>query len=79
MPGVRWKCGWGNEHGNAKNLGRNPKNVGNQGDDVRNQGVNLSIAVEITQNSNGNDKFKEWREVKIIENEHICENLVSHI
>ena len=48
LPGVRWKCGWGNEHGNAENLGRNPKNVGNQGDDVRNQGVNLSIAVEIT-------------------------------
>ena len=30
-------------------------------------------------NSNGNDKFKEWREVQIIENEHICKNLVPHI
>ena len=29
--------------------------------------------------SNGNDKFKEWREVKIIENEHICKNLVLRI
>ena len=36
---------------------------------------NLIIAVEMTQNSTGN----EWRKVKIIENEHICKNLVSHI
>ena len=35
--------------------------------------------IEMTSNSNGNDKFKEWREVKIIKNEHICKNLVSHI
>ena len=28
---------------------------------------------------NRNDKFKEWREVKIIENEHICKNLVLQI
>ena len=33
----------------------------------------------MAQNSNRNDKFKERREVKIIENEHICENLVPHI
>ena len=26
----------------------------------------------MTWNCNGNDKFKEWREVKIIGNEHIC-------
>ena len=26
-----------------------------------------------------NDRFKEWREVKVIENEHICKNLVLHI
>ena len=32
------------------------------------KGGNLSIAVEMTQNSNGNDKFKEWKGVKIIEN-----------
>ena len=32
----------------------------------------------MTQNSNGNDKFKDWREVKIIEN-CVCKNLVSHI
>ena len=30
-------------------------------------------------NSNGNEIFKEWREVEIIENEHIHNNLVSHI
>ena len=52
------------------NLGGNTKNVGNQGGDAGNQGGNLSIAVEITWNSNGNDKLKDWREVKII-------NLVS--
>ena len=38
----------------------------NQGGDARNQGGNLSIAVEITWNSNGNDKLKVRREVKII-------------
>ena len=31
------------------------------------------------QNSNGNNKFKEWRELKIIENEQIRKNAVSHI
>ena len=34
------------------------------------------MAVEMTQNSNGNNKLKKWREVKIIENEHICKNLI---
>ena len=29
--------------------------------------------------SNTNGKFKEWREVKVIENERICKNLVLHI
>ena len=29
-----------------------------------------SIAIEMTENSNGNNKFKEWREVKLIENEN---------
>ena len=33
----------------------------------------------MTKNSSRNNKFKEWREVKIIENEHICKNLGSHI
>ena len=46
--------------------------MGNQGGDARNQGGNLSIAVKITWNRNGNDKVKDWREVKII-------NLVSRI
>ena len=55
------------------------KNEGNQCGDAGNQAGNLSIAVEMTSNSNGNDKFKEWREVKIIKNEHICKNLVSYI
>ena len=55
------------------------KNVENQDGDAGNQGGNLSIVVEITQNNYRNDKFKEWREVKIIENEHICKNLVLHI
>ena len=60
-------------------MGGNAKNAGNKGGDVENQGGNLGIAEEMTQESNGNDKFKEWREVKIIENEHICKNLVLHI
>ena len=60
-------------------MGGNAKNAGNQDSDVENQGGNLGIAEEMTQESNGNDKFKEWREVKIVENEHICKNLVLHI
>ena len=54
------------------------KNVKNQGDDAGNEGGSLGTAVEMTQNSNENDKFKEWK-VKVIENEHICKNLVSNI
>ena len=64
--------GTGNQRGNATNLGGNAKNMGNKDDDVGNQGGDLSIAVEITWNSNGNDRFKDWRGVKII-------NLVSRI
>ena len=44
-----------------------------------NQVGNLSKLVEMTENSNGNDKFKEWREVKIIQNKHIFKNVVPHI
>ena len=58
-----WECG---------NLGGKTKNVGNQGSDAGNRGGNLSVAVQITWNNNGNDKLKDWREVKII-------NLVSRI
>ena len=83
---TRWKCeewdenaGARNQRGNAGNPGGNTKNVGNQGGDAGSQGGNLSIAVELTQNSNGNNKFKEWQEVKIMENEHICKNLFSHM
>ena len=60
--------------GDAGNVG----NVGNKCGDAGNQGGNLGIAVEMTQNSSGNDKLKELREVKIIENGHICKTLVSH-
>ena len=55
----------GNLRGNAGNLSRNVKIVENQGGDAENQGENLSIAVEMTQKSNENDKFKEWREEKM--------------
>ena len=60
-------------------MGGKAKNAGNQGGDVVNQGGNLGIAEEMTQESNRNDKFKEWIEVKIIDNEHICKNFVLHI
>ena len=43
------------------------KNVGNQGGNAGNQDGNLSIEIEITWNSNTNDKLKNWREVKIID------------
>ena len=45
--------------GNAGNLVGNAKKVGSKDDDAGNQGGNLSIAVEMTQKSNGNDHFKE--------------------
>ena len=51
----------------------NAKNVGNQSG---NQSGNLSITVEMTPIGNGNDKFKEWREVRITENVH---TFVPHI
>ena len=35
--------------------------------------------LEMTQKNIGNVQFKGRREVKIIENEHICKNLVSDI
>ena len=54
-------------------------NVGNQGGDAGNPDGNLDIAVEMTQNDNGNDKLKKWREVEIIENEQVYKNLVSII
>ena len=41
------------------NLGGNAKIVGNQCCNAENEGGNLIIAVEMTQNSNENDKFKE--------------------
>ena len=43
------------------NLGGNAENTGNEGGDVQNHGGNLGIAVEVKWESNGNDKFKEWR------------------
>ena len=60
-------------------MGGNAKNAGNQGGDVENQRANLGIAVEMKQEGNINGKFKEWREVKVIENKQICKNLVLHI
>ena len=69
----------GNQHGNAGNLPGNEKYVGNQGGNTTNYDGNLSIAVEITYNRNGNYKFKEWRDVKIIESKNTCRNLISHI
>ena len=40
--------------------------MGNKGRNAGNQDGNLTIAVEITWNSNGNDKLKDWKEVRII-------------
>ena len=55
-----------NQCGNAGNLGGKTTNVGNEGGDAGNQVKNLNIAVDITWNSNANDKLKDWKEVKII-------------
>ena len=40
------------------------KNTWDRCDDLENQGGNLGKAVEMTPNSSGNDKLKEWREIK---------------
>ena len=61
-----WECGYRESPWDAGNLGGNTKNVWNQSGDAGNQGRNLSVAIEITWNSNGNDKLEDWREVKII-------------
>ena len=61
------------------------ENTGNPGGNAKMQGIravmqgNLGMEVIITKNSNENDKLKECREVKIIENEHICKNVISQI
>ena len=60
LSGIGLECG--ELVGNAKNVG--------------NQSGNLSITVEMTPIGNGNDKFKEWREVRITENVH---TFVPHI
>ena len=57
-----------NQCGYAGNLDGNAESAQNQCGDGKNQGGNLGIAVEMAQNSSGNDKFKGWREVEIIEN-----------
>ena len=69
----------GDQCGYAKNLGTNVENTGTKCADAGNQCGVFGITVEMTQNIRGNDKLKEVREIKIIENEHICKNLVSHI
>ena len=49
------------------------KNMENQGTNAGNQGGSRkSLVVDITWNSNRYDKFKDWREVRII-------NLLSRI
>ena len=53
--------------------------IRNQHGNAENQGGDLSIVVEMTQKRYGNDEFKEWKEVKIIINEHIYKNLISDI
>ena len=66
MRGMGWKCGCGESVWECGEPAWNTKNVGNQGGDAGNQSGNLSIAVETTWNSNGNDKLLDWREVKMI-------------
>ena len=70
----KWNGNVGNHRRYSVNLCGNAENAYG---DAWNQGRNLSTAVEMTQKSSGNDKLKEWRELKMIENEHICKNLVS--
>ena len=58
---IRWEFGCGEGAWECGESGWKWKNVGNQGGDAGNQGGNLSIAVDITWNSNGNNKLKDWR------------------
>ena len=51
----------GNQRGNAGKLVENAKNVGNQNGDAGNQKGNLSIAVQMTQNSNGKNNFQDGK------------------
>ena len=63
-------------------MGENAKNVEIQGDNTGNLKYsvgNLSIVVETTKTSNGNDKLKEWGKAKIIENQHIYKTSIPHI
>ena len=70
MRGMGWECGCRESAWECGESGWKYEKCENQGGAAGNQGRSLSTAVEITQNSNGNDKLKDCREVKII-------NLVS--
>ena len=59
MRGMRCECGCRESAWECRESGWKYKNMRNQGGDAGNQGGNLSIAVEITWNSNGNDKLKD--------------------
>ena len=59
MQGMKCEC-WESVR-NAENLGGNGKNAGNPGGDAGSQNEKLGVAVEMTQNSNGNNKFKVWK------------------
>ena len=51
-----WHGKPGNQRGYAGNLIEDARNMGNKLNDTGNQDGNLGIAVEMTQNSSGNNK-----------------------
>ena len=78
MRGMGWECGCGESAWEFGESRWKCERCGESGWRCRESG-NLSIAVEMTYNSNGSDKFTERREIELIENEHICKNLISRI
>ena len=79
MQEIGWGCGHGKPAWEYGESARKCKKMWDQGVDVASENGNLSIVVELPQNSDENNKFKEQIKVRIIENEYICKHLVSQI
>ena len=72
MRGMGWECGCGESAWECRESGWECKKCGESGWRRRESRWKPKYIGR-------NGKFKVWGEVRIIENEHICESLVSHI
>ena len=72
MQGMEWEDGYGESEWQCEESAWKCEKCGESGCWCRKSRWKFNYSGEITWNSNGNDKFKDWREAKIIK-------LLSHI